>query len=88
MSFEFWYTLIIFILMIIFIIREIVETEIVMFSTVILLLVGKVITIEQAFIGFSNVGMLTIGLLFVIAGALHYSGAIAQLNNFIFGRNK
>ena len=82
MPFEFWYTLIIFILMIIFIVREIVETEIVMFSTVILLLIGEVITIDQAFIGFSNVGMLTIGLLFVIAGALHYSGAISKLNKY------
>jgi di/tricarboxylate transporter len=56
-----------------------------MFTTVLLLLIGNVITIDQAFIGFSNVGMLTIGLLFVIAGALHYSGAISQLNKYIFG---
>ena len=88
MPFIFWYTLVIFILMIIFIIHEIIETEIVMFSAVILFIVGKVITVEQAFIGFSNVGMLTIGLLFVIAGALHYSGAIAQLSKFIFGTNQ
>jgi len=88
MPFEFWYTLIIFITMIFFIIREIVETEIVMFSAVILLLVGNVITIEQAFVGFSNPGMLTIALLFVIAGALYYSGAISQLNRFIFGKNQ
>ncbi|MEJ2543875.1 MAG: SLC13 family permease [Calditrichaceae bacterium] len=88
MPFEFWYTLVIFSLMIVFIIREIVDTEIVMFSAVILLVVGKVITIEQAFVGFSNVGMLTIGLLFVIAGALHHSGAIALLNNFIFGKKR
>lgn len=88
MTFEFWYTLIIFILMIVFIVREIVETEIVMFSAVILLLVGNVITVDQAFVGFSNVGMLTIALLFVIAGALNYSGAIAQLNRFIFGKTQ
>ncbi|MBN1408596.1 MAG: SLC13 family permease [Calditrichaceae bacterium] len=88
MPFEFWYTLIIFILMTIFIIRDIVETEIVMFSAVIFLLAGKVITIKQAFVGFSNVGMLTIGMMFVIAGALYHSGAIAQLNKFIFGKNK
>ena len=88
MPFEFWYTLVIFTIMIVFIIREIVETEIVMFSAVILLVVGKVITIEQAFVGFSNVGMLTIALLFVIAGALHHSGAIAQLNNYIFGKKR
>ena len=54
MPFEFWFTLIIFILMIVFIIREIVETEIVMFSAVILLLIGNVINIDQAFIRFSN----------------------------------
>lgn len=55
MPFEFWYTLIIIILMIVFIIREIVETEIVMFSAVILLSIGNVINIDQAFIGFSDV---------------------------------
>ena len=59
-----------------------------MFSAAILLLVGKVITIEQVSIGFYNVGMLKTGLLFVIAGALHHSGIITQLNRYIFGRNK
>ena len=88
MPFEFWYTLVIFLLMVVLIIREIIETEIVMFSTVLLLLIGNVVTIDQAFIGFSNVGMLTIGLLFIIAGALHYSGAISQLNKYIFGGNQ
>jgi di/tricarboxylate transporter len=88
MPFEFWYTLVIFLLMIIFIVKEIVETEIVMFSAVILLLVGNVITMEQAFIGFSNPGMLTIALLFVIAGALYHSGAVSQLNRYIFGTNQ
>lgn len=85
MDFAFWYTLGILIIMSIALVKEWMEVEIIIFSALILLLAGQVITVKEAFAGFSNEGMLTIGLLFVIAGALHNSGAIQQLNRRIFG---
>jgi di/tricarboxylate transporter len=51
------------------------------------LLIGGVLNVKQAFIGFSNEGMLIIALLFEIAGALYNSVAISRLSHLIFGKN-
>ncbi|MBN2425504.1 MAG: anion permease [Calditrichaceae bacterium] len=68
-------------------VKEWIEIELSMFSAVLLLVLGRVITVEEAFSGFSNEGMLTIGLMFILAGSLYYSGLISHLSVFIFGRN-
>jgi len=88
MTFEFWYTTILFIAMIVILVRELVEAEIAIFSVLILLLIGGVINVKQTFIGFSNEGMLTIALLFIVASAIHNSGAISRLNKLIFGKSE
>ncbi len=85
MSFEFYYTLVLIIAMTVVLVKEWLETEIAIFSTLVLLLVGQVISIEEAFAGFSNAGVLTIGLLFVVAGALQKTGALNYVVNIIFG---
>jgi di/tricarboxylate transporter len=87
MSFEFWYTVILLIIMSVVLVKEWFEPELTFFSILMLLLAGKVITIKEAFSGFSNEGMLTIALLFVVAGSLYNTGAIGQINRFIFGKN-
>jgi di/tricarboxylate transporter len=46
---------------------------------------GRVITLHEALSGFSNEGMITIALLFVVVGALSNTGAISQINRVIFG---
>ncbi len=87
MDFAFWYTLILFIVMTVALIREWLETELIFFATVLLLFIGGVIDLQKAFVGFSNEGMLTIALLFVIAGALHGTGAVSQIQRIAFGEN-
>ena len=64
------------------------EVEIVLFTALLLMIVAKVLTVEQAFAGFSNQGMLSIGLLFIVAGALHTTGALNQVTHLIFGRDR
>lgn len=83
--FEFWYTLILILILSVVLIKEWIETEFAIFSTLILLIVGDVITIKEAFSGFSNVGMLTIALLFIIAGAIYNTGALSSFNEIMFG---
>lgn len=84
-SFEFIYTFSLLTLMTVLLFKDWFSTEIVIFSTTLLLLVGKIITIEEAFSGFSNTGVLTIGLLFVVAGSLQTTGALNYLTPYIFG---
>ena len=60
-NFSFCYTLILLVLMTIFLVKEIFDPDIVIFSSLLLLSIGRVITIKEAFVGFSNSGMLTVG---------------------------
>lgn len=87
MPFEFWYTLALLAVMSFLLIMEWFETEIVIYAVLLFLILGNVITVQEAFAGLSNEGMLTIALLFIVAGALHHTGMITQLNQFIFGNH-
>lgn len=87
MGFEFWYTSTIIVVMTVFLVKDWLEADIVIFSALILLILGKVITIKQALWGFSNEGMISIALLFIIAGGLYNSGAIGQLTKLMFTTN-
>ncbi|MBD3179824.1 MAG: SLC13 family permease [Candidatus Latescibacteria bacterium] len=59
--------------MTILLVREVLGPDIVVFSTLILLLLGRVIDLSEAFSGFSNHGMLTVAFLFIVAAALQRS---------------
>ncbi len=83
--YQFYYTIALLVLMSIALIREWLEPEITVFGTLVFLLLGKVITVQEAFAGFSNVGVISIGMLFVIAGALQASGALNYISGFILG---
>lgn len=83
MTFNFYYTLALFILLTFLLIKEVFPPEVSIFSVLLLLLIGNVITVKEAFSGFSNEGMLTIGLLFAISGALQATGVLNSLINFV-----
>jgi di/tricarboxylate transporter len=86
MDFAFWYTLFLLILMTVFLVKEWFEPELVLAATLLLLVVGKVVTVREAFSGFSNEGLLSIALLFILAGALYNTGALNQLGQVILGK--
>ena len=88
LDFPFWYTIILLVLMTIFLVKEIFDPDIVIFSSLLLLIVGRVISINEAFIGFSNSGMLTVGFLFIIAKALQETGVLNQLGDIFLGNKK
>ncbi|MQY79111.1 MAG: SLC13 family permease, partial [Bacteroidetes bacterium] len=85
LEFEFIYTVALLILMTIFLVKEYIETDMVIFSTLLLLIAGGVITPKEAFAGFSNHGMLTVCFLFIIAAALYRTGVLNQLGKAILG---
>lgn len=85
MNFEFWYTSLLLILMTIVLIKEWIDIEITITGVLILLIIGNVITPQEAFSGFSNVGVLSIAILFVVAGSIKSTGLLYQLNRVIYG---
>jgi len=84
-DFAFWYTLILLVLMTIVLVRETFEPDIVIFSVLLLLIVGRVINVKEAFVGFSNSGMLTVGFLFIVAKALQKTGVLNRLGDILLG---
>jgi di/tricarboxylate transporter len=88
MNFHLWYTISLLVIMSVALVKEWVNTEITFFTVLILFVVGNVITVEEAFAGFSNIGVLSIALLFIVAGALQTSGALQYLNAIIFGSRR
>ncbi len=81
MSFEFIYTIVIIILMALFLIRETFESAVVVFSAMIFLLLGGVISVNEAFHGFANHGMLTVAFLFIVAAALQQTGILTEIGD-------
>jgi di/tricarboxylate transporter len=88
LNFPFLYTLLLIVFMTIFLVKEIFDPDIVIFSTLLLLIVGRVITIDEAFVGFSNSGMLTVGCLFIVARALQETGILNQLGDIFLGNGE
>ncbi len=86
MPFHFWYTVVIITIMTVVLLKEWFETELTILSALFLLLLGKVITVNEAFAGFSNEGMLTIAFLFIVAAGLNNSGLMGSLQVYLFGR--
>ena len=58
--------------------------DLVMLSGVSALLVGGVVTPEQAFAGFSNSAVLTVGALYVVAAGVQHTDALARLDRLLF----
>src|SRR6056297_1752382 len=82
------FTGIIVILMAIGLVTEKIKPSLIVFSALFLLILGNVITIDEAFAGFSNTGMLTVGFLFIISAALKSSGLVKKIINILLGEHK
>ncbi|RWR12546.1 SLC13 family permease [Siminovitchia fortis] len=68
--------LLLIVMMLIALLLELARPELIIFLVLVTLLLLGIITPEQALSGFSNEGMITIALLFIVAGAVQKSGLI------------
>jgi di/tricarboxylate transporter len=85
-DFAFWYTASLLVIMTTVLVLEWIEADIAIFSVLILLIVGGVIDVEEAFVGFSNPGMLTILFLFIVAAAMQKIGVVNQIGEALLGK--
>lgn len=65
-----------------------ITAEVIFLSGLTVLIISQVVTPEEALIGFSNQGMLTVGALYVVAAGLKETGAIQLIVDRIIGRSK
>ena len=81
-----WVTLAIVAGMLVALIREIARPEMIFLAALGLLLGCGILTPEEAFQGFSNPAVLTVGALFVVAVGVQNTGAIAFADRLLFSR--
>jgi len=83
-DFAFIYTTAIIAIMTLLLIRDVFEPDVIIFSALIFLMLGRVVTVQEAFAGFANHGMLTVMFLFVLASALQKTGILNSAGEKIF----
>ncbi|MFO7863455.1 MAG: SLC13 family permease [Salinivirgaceae bacterium] len=86
--FDLIYTGSVIVLMTALLIKEVTRPSMILFSTLLLLILGKIITVEEALHGFSNQGMLTVGLLFIVAAAIQSSSRFENIVTWLLGKRK
>ncbi|ASK61070.1 SLC13 family permease [Virgibacillus phasianinus] len=79
MSFEMMFVSSLLLTMFAMLIFEVARADMVIFSVLIILLLSGILTVDEALSGFSNEGMLTVALLFIVAGTVQKSGLIDRM---------
>lgn len=69
-------------------IREVARPDIIVFIALASFFITGILTPEEAVAGFSNQGMLTVALLFIIAGAIQKSGLVERGITYFLGKSK
>jgi len=81
------FTLIVVVLMLIGLVLELHAPDVIVFSALGVLLLTDVISVDEALAGFSNSGMLTVAILFIVAYAAQSSGLLGFFAEKIMGRS-
>lgn len=82
------FVLFILLLMMAGLIFELARPDMIVFISLTIFLLSGILTPDEALKGFSNQGMLTIALLFIIAGAVQKSGIVDRSTNKLIGNSK
>jgi di/tricarboxylate transporter len=84
-----WFTIIVVLVMVIALAKDILRPPLVVWSALLLLILGKVVSIDEAFVGFSNTGMITVAFLFIVSSALRASKNFEKsVHALLGGENK
>ncbi len=88
MTFSIVYVLACLTFMIIALVRDRIKPGLVLFSVVVLMLCAGILTPKQCLEGFSNKGMITVGLLFLVSEGVRRSGVLERLIFNLLPHNK
>ena len=79
MSFPIIYVAAILVFMLVALMRECLRPGLILFTAVVLLLVAGIINPEEALKGFSNKGMITVALLYLVSEGVRKSGILERI---------
>ena len=75
-------------LMIVALIREILRPGLILFAALVIFMVTDIISAEDALSGFSNKGMITVALLFLVSEGVKESGVLARVGRYILPKKR
>ena len=75
-------------LMIVALIREILRPGLILFAALVIFMVFDIISAEDALSGFSNKGMITVALLFLVSEGVKESGVLARVGRYILPKKR
>ncbi|WP_020008089.1 SLC13 family permease [Salinicoccus albus] len=87
MTFEMLFVAVMIVLMLLGLLFEVMRADFIVFFFLVVFLLTGVISTEQALSGFSNEGMLTVLLLFIVAGAIQKHGIIENFINNVLQKS-
>ncbi len=76
------------ILMIIALLKELMRPGLVLFTAVVIFMVADIISSEEALSGFSNKGMITVGILFLVSEGFKQTGALSKLATILLPKKR
>ena len=82
------FTILVVLGMLVALVLEVLAPDVILFLSLGILFLTGVLTPQEAFQGFSNQGMLTVGVLFIVAFAAQSSGILEVLANRVMGSSK
>ncbi|MDL4842688.1 SLC13 family permease [Aquibacillus rhizosphaerae] len=88
MTWEMAFSLIVVITMMVALVKEFARPDIIVFVALISFFVTGILTPSEVAAGFSNEGMLTVGLLFIVAAAIQKSGLVERGITSLLGNSK
>ncbi len=89
MGFEGYFTIAVIVFMIIALAIEITSADAILFTALVMLILGGVVSPAEAFDGFSNQGLVTVAVLFIVSQAVRNTGAITRvISPFLFKNRK
>ncbi len=83
-----FFVLAIIVLMIAALAKEVMRPGLILFSALIILLIFGSVNANEVLAGFSNKGMITVGILFVVSEGITQSGALSKLANAFLPRRR
>ena len=76
------------ILMIIALLKEVMRPGLVLFTAVVIFMVTDIISSDEALSGFSNRGMITVGILFLVSEGFKQTGALSKLATLLLPKKR
>ena len=86
MTWQGWFTLLLVAALFVGMVKDFASPDVLLLGGVLLLTMARIITPEEAFVGFANETVLIVGALFVVVAALRETGAMDSLGVRIMGR--